>query len=214
MIAGFATQIEAFELGATTIGVVCVRDLERHVDRERLLSDDGVEPPYWALVWAGARVLARHVVDNLECGDKAVLDVGCGLGLVALAAARKGARVTAVDREVAPIEFVLASAAANEIAVDALVCDVVRGDLRRRFDFVLAADLLYERPEFDALAKALAGLVAPSGVVWVADAQRVDTAPFYDAASRAGLAIQEVCSAEVREESAQVRVRLVALAPA
>jgi predicted nicotinamide N-methyase len=212
MIAGFATQIEAFELGAATIGIVCVRDLERYVDRERLLGDDGVEPPYWALVWAGARVLARHVLEGLDCAGKTVIDVGCGLGLVALAAARKGARVTAIDREVAPIEFVLASASANGIALEALVCDVMRGAPQRRFDFVLAADLLYERREFDALAHALAGLVAPSGVVWVADAQRVDTAPFYDAAARAGLAIEEVCSAEVREENSQVRVRLVALA--
>jgi predicted nicotinamide N-methyase len=187
-----------------------VRDLEQHVDRERLLHDERTVPPYWALVWGGARALAEHLVTRLDCAGRSVLDVGCGLGLVALTAAARGARVTAIDREIAPIEFLQASAAINGAAIEALVGDVMT-PLGKQFDLVLAADLLYERAEFERLATALGALVAPGGTLWVADPQRVDTAGFYRSLDRCGLSIREVGACDLREESSVLRVRLIAL---
>lgn len=211
IIAGFPTQVEAYDVESTSIGLVTVRNLEQHVDRDRLLHDESTVPPYWAMVWGGARALAAHVSTRLPCEGRSVLDVGCGLGLVALAAAARGAVVTAIDREVAPIEFLQASAAVNRMRVEALVGDVMTADLGRRFDLVLAADLLYERAEFDRLAAALSTLVEPHGALWVADPQRVDTAAFYRALDRLGFVIREVCVCDLREESALLRVRLIAL---
>lgn len=211
IIAGFPTQVEAFDVGGQQIPLVTVRDLEQHVDRERLLHDETVVPPYWALVWGGARALAEHLVTRVECRGRRVLDVGCGLGLVALAAASRGAVVTAIDREIAPIEFLQASAAIAGVAIDALVGDVAAARFDRAFDLVLAADLLYERTEFDRLAEALAAQVAPHGTLWVADPQRVETTGFYRALQRIGLGIREVGACDLREESGVLRVRLIAL---
>ena len=211
IIAGFPTQVQAFDVGGRPIPLVTVRDLEQHVDRERLLHDETVVPPYWALVWGGARALAEHLATRVEVRGRRVLDVGCGLGLVALAAASRGAVVTAIDREIAPIEFLRARAAIAGVPVDALVGDVVAARFDRAFDLVLAADLLYERAEFERLAEALAALVAPGGSLWVADPQRVDTAGFYRALERCGLEIREVGACDLREESGVLRVRLIAL---
>ena len=211
MIAGFPTKVEAFAVGGRRIPLVTVRDLEQHVDREQLLHDESTVPPYWALVWGGARALAEHLVARVECRGRRVLDVGCGLGLVALAAASQGAVVTAIDRELAPIEFLQASASIAGLAIEALVGDVVNARLDRTFDLVLAADLLYERAEFDRLAEAVATLVAPEGTLWVADPQRVDTGGFYQALERRGLGILEVGACDLREESSVLRVRLIAL---
>ena len=211
IIAGFPTQVEAFDIAGARIGLVTVRDLEQHVDRDQLLHDESTVPPYWALVWGGARALAEHLVTRVDCAGRSVLDVGCGLGLVALAAASRGAVVTAIDRELAPIEFLQASAAINGACIEALVGDVVTAAFGRRFDLVLAADLLYERGEFERLADALGALVAPGGTLWVADPQRVDTASFYRALDRAGLSIREVGACDLREESSLLRVRLIGL---
>lgn len=211
VIAGFPTTIEGIEVAGTTIRLVTVRDLERHVDRERLLHDETSVPPYWALVWGGARVMADHLTTRVACAGASVLDVGCGLGLVSLAAAVRGAQVTAIDREPAPIEFLQASAALNGVAIEAVVGDVVRPPLGRRFDVVLAADLLYERSEFGSLAAALAELIAPGGTLWVADPERVDTTEFHRELDRRGLVVRADSVAELREEGALLRVRLVGL---
>src|SRR5690606_23489157 len=102
-------------------------------------------------------------------------------------------------------------AAVNGTPVEALVGDITTARFAEPFDLVLAADLLYERAEFEALARALGRQVAPGGTLWVADPQRVDTATFYQALGREGFAIREVCVSEVREECALLRVRLIAL---
>src|SRR5512137_971911 len=83
-----------------------VADLEHHVDRTALLAgDDPPEPPYWAHLWSGAVVLAAAI----PAGVRSVVELGCGLGLPGLVAARRGARVTFVDRAAVALAFVRAS---------------------------------------------------------------------------------------------------------
>jgi predicted nicotinamide N-methyase len=192
-----------------TIALWRVADLERHVDRVALLAgDDPPEPPYWAHLWSGALVLATAV----PSGVRAVLELGCGLGLPGLAAARRGARVTFVDREPAALAFVKASAALNAIpAVDVVAADVLGPAVRGRFDLVLAAELLYDRQAFGPLGAAIAGHLAPGGRALLADAGRIDTAAFYDGLDATGLRWRSSAH-PVREEGLPVTVRLVEIA--
>src|SRR5690606_27339284 len=57
--------------------------------------------PYWAYPWAGGAALARFVLDRPETvAGRRVFDLGAGSGLVAIAAAKAGARtVVAADTE-------------------------------------------------------------------------------------------------------------------
>src|SRR5262245_47585956 len=112
VLAGFEARLDMVEAGADVVALWQVADLERHVDRRALLAgDDAPEPPYWAHLWSGARVLAAALP---PCAGR-VVEFGCGLGLPGLVAARRGAAVTFVDRVRAPLAFVRASAAANRI---------------------------------------------------------------------------------------------------
>ena len=76
-----------------------------------------------------------------------VLELGCGLGLPSLAAARGGADVLATDWAEAAVELLRANAERNGIALRA---ERVRWDeperllARAPWDLVLGADLLYE----------------------------------------------------------------------
>src|SRR5262249_21206097 len=89
--------------------------LDRFVDAERLLrGDGGAEPPYGMHLWPGALVVARQVARAAAVGPRArVLELGCGLGLPALVAARRGAHVLASDALFEPLRFAQRSAAAS-----------------------------------------------------------------------------------------------------
>jgi predicted nicotinamide N-methyase len=176
------------------------------VDRTALLAgDDPPEPPYWAHLWSGAAVLAAAI----PAGVRSAVELGCGLGLPGLVAARRGARVTFVDRAPVALAFVRASAATNAIPnVDLAAADALGPAVGGRFDLVLAAELLYDRGAFGALVDAVVRRVAPGGRALLTDAQRIDTRAFYDALDAAGVR-WSARDHPVREEGLPVTVRLV-----
>ena len=210
-IAGFDAALAHVTVGDERVALWQVVDLERHVDRAALLgAEDPPEPPYWAHLWSGARVLADVVPQRAGT----VLEIGCGLGLPGLVAARRGARVTFLDRVPAALAFVRASATANAV-VDArlVVADATGAALRARFDLVLVAELLYDRALFGPLASVLARWIAPGGRALLSDAGRTDTRAFYPALEAAGLRWR-AAERVVREERLPVTVRLVEILPA
>jgi 16S rRNA (guanine1207-N2)-methyltransferase len=73
---------------------------------------------------------------EVQTGE-AVLDLGCGTGLLALAAARRGGRVTAVDADLRAVESARRTLAANGVAGEVLVSDCAQVVIDRRFGVVL-----------------------------------------------------------------------------
>jgi predicted nicotinamide N-methyase len=103
-------------------------------------------PPFWAFAWAGGQALARHVLDSPTLvADRAVLDLATGSGLVAIAAARAGARpVTANDIDPLSLAATTANAEANAVSLR-----TVEGDLldnpAPEYGVILAGDVFYSR---------------------------------------------------------------------
>jgi predicted nicotinamide N-methyase len=108
----------------------------------------GVEqpPPFWAFAWAGGQALARHVLDHPELvSGRAVLDLATGSGLVAVAAARAGARtVTANDIDPLSLAAAEANAAANGVPVRLVEADLLAGGFPEA-EVILAGDVFYSR---------------------------------------------------------------------
>ncbi|MDX2167236.1 MAG: methyltransferase, partial [Deltaproteobacteria bacterium] len=81
------------ELAGAAVPLWRAAALERFVDVDALLRADAPpEPPYWMHLWPGALALARRLATASLRGRR-VLELGCGLGLPAVVAARRGARV-------------------------------------------------------------------------------------------------------------------------
>jgi predicted nicotinamide N-methyase len=103
-------------------------------------------PPFWAFPWAGGQGLARYVLDHPETvAGRDVLDVASGSGLVAIAAAKAGARsVLAGDIDDNALAAIALNAAANAVpAVLPRRADLAAG--AGGADVVLAADVFYQR---------------------------------------------------------------------
>lgn len=80
-------------------------------------------------------ILARFV-DSLPLKGKSFLEVGCGSGVVALCAARRGAIVTAVDINPDAVRCTISNAAQNQLNVDCRHGDVFSAVGEIQFDVI------------------------------------------------------------------------------
>ena len=139
---------------------------------EATLEQTGLGPPYWAFCWAGGQALARHVLDNpaLVAG-RDVLDFASGCGVVAIAAARAGARsATACDIDQAAAVACRLNAALNAVEIEAITGELLAGP--RTWDVILAGDVCYERPMTDAVLPALRARATGGATVLLGDPGR------------------------------------------
>lgn len=176
--------------------------------------------PYWAWLWDSAPALARLVAEACAPARGArvaepavwprgarVLELGAGLGLVGLTAARMGCHVTLTDHDPLALEAARVNVAANGVeavaeveALDWRAPDMLAG---RTFEVVLGCDVVYEANAHEPVLDVLERALTPEGVAWVADPGRARTPAFVRRAEARGF----------RVESTDAAGRPAALAP-
>jgi predicted nicotinamide N-methyase len=153
--------------------------------------------PYWAVLWRSGVALAREL-DGVALRGRRVVELGCGLAVPSLAAARAGAKVLVTDASAEALALVERNAEANGVRLDRATVDWMQPDeLIRRgpFDLVLAADVLYERA---AVAPLLSLLPRLAPEAWVADPGRPAAEAFIEAASSRGWRVETRARGVVR----------------
>jgi predicted nicotinamide N-methyase len=166
---------EHVPLGGRTVRMLRPRDGDAILD-ELLAEDDPDEDrlPFWTQLWPSGVALARAVAGRPLAGRR-VLELGCGLGLVGVAAALAGARVLAVDRSPEATTFAAANAARNGVTLQTAVCSFEQPErlvAGAPWELVVAADVLYEQRNVPVLLGLLPRLVTAGGEVWLADPGR------------------------------------------
>ena len=132
--------------------------------------------PYFGVIWPAARGLALEVARReRELAGRSVIELGCGLALPSLVAAKGGAHVLATDLHPDVPGFLALNLAHNGLTA----ADIHYRELDWRadscggeFEWVLASDVLYEAGHPSAVARALAAHVAPGGHILLADPGR------------------------------------------
>lgn len=98
-----------------------------------------------------------------------VLDFGCGLGNLALAAAERGCQVLALDASPAAIEHLRQRAAADALPIEAIEADLRNYEIGEDFDCVVSIGLLmfFDCATASRLLALLQDRVRPGGIAVV-----------------------------------------------
>lgn len=191
----FRVAETSIPLGETAVPLLHPASSEELISEEDFLRDERL--PYWAEPWPSSFALARHLVGGdsvLGAGDgRSALELGCGAGLVAIAATMAGFAVTASDY----YEDALRFARVNVWRVARQRIEVMHLDWRvlpallPRYDVVIASDVLYERPYAPLVAEVIARTLAPHGVALIADPGRMAAPAFVECCAPLGLAVEK-----------------------
>jgi predicted nicotinamide N-methyase len=148
--------------------------------------------PYWAEIWPSGRVLASRVAGL--SGRGRFLELGCGAGIVSAVAARRGFEVLASDYYDEAVAFTRLNAHRNDLpAITGRTVDWRRWpDELGRFDVVVAADVVYEKPYPSLVADVFQRTLAPAGVGYMADPGRPGIKAFVEECRNRGLTIRAI----------------------
>jgi predicted nicotinamide N-methyase len=175
----YPSRIEPFTHGGFEVDLLLPASSEALIDEREFDADERL--PYWAELWPSARALARALLEMPEVPER-VLELGCGVGLPSLALRSRGIHPVASDYYPDALEYVAANAVRNGLApVQTLLLDWRKPNTGLpQFDLVIAADVLYEARNADAIAALLPDLVSPTGRFVLADPGRSYLGLFLD----------------------------------
>lgn len=199
-ILSYKLKVEEELIAGMSLRIQALANLNDTIDElfEKLSSADNpalLESlcPYFGVVWPSARGLGEHLVvaGGESMRGASVLEVGCGLAVPSLVAARLGARVTATDFHPDIPAFLARNVELNLFPTGALsgfdgTVEFVSWDWQNqdsplgRFDWVIGSDILYEKQHPAPVARMLAAHCSPQGRIVLADPGRPYLQAFVD----------------------------------
>jgi predicted nicotinamide N-methyase len=176
-----------------------VFSIDRPARSETLLNDPAARAaftvdeylPYWAALWPAATMLSKAILREPWPPGAEALEIGCGLGLPGIAALAAGLQVIFSDYDATALEFAAANARLNGFSdFRTMHLDWWSPPEGLQFPIVLASDLVYEPRNVEPLVSLLAKVIAPGGVCWMTEQERVPSRKLREALAGLGLPIE------------------------
>jgi predicted nicotinamide N-methyase len=175
------------------IGPIVVR-----MQGPRTAEDPSSRISFWWGITSAAIALARHVQSmGKELVGKQVIELGCGLGLAGVTAALAGANVLFTDYAQTALHFAQKNAVLNGISPQQVryrILDWEDADNIESFDLILGSEIVYDYFFHGSLISVLKRIVAPGGLVLLADRKRLCVSRFVGRLRNAGFTCTESVS--------------------
>lgn len=173
--AGLVTRKEAIQiLQGPLLTFTRIDNIEELIQA----AEDMDELPFWAELWPSAVGLATYLWKECAISGQRVLELGAGLGLVGIVAAKKGASVLQTDFIAAALELARQNAQENDVSIERILADWRDFPAIGRFSVILGSDILYESTMHDQLEEILNVCLADGGKVILSDPGRDHAAKF------------------------------------
>lgn len=163
-------------IGKIDLEIRTLKNKQQYYDPAGLAESIGISSATWSLfgvIWQSAVVLANRIEGmNLESIN--VLELGCGIALPGMIAAKRGGNITVSDYHPLAESFLAQNIILNHLPTIKYVTGDWRKPITRmgRFDLVIASDVLYEREHPEQLASFIDCHATENAKVIIVDPKR------------------------------------------
>ncbi|WP_250645464.1 class I SAM-dependent methyltransferase [Salidesulfovibrio onnuriiensis] len=185
---------ETVTIGNMSLDILQIKDMPRYIEKLVGSAKPGksVELPLWAKIWPSCLFLGFFLQQFPFKPEDELLEVGAGVAVIGLVAAKRGLHVTVSDLEDDALLFARINALKNgvEDKMDIAKADFTKDSLGRRFDHIIGCEVLYNEATYEPLADFLVDHLAEradSEVILAMDRKREGRAFFNRAKGTFGI---------------------------
>lgn len=121
----------------------------------------------------------NFIKSHTDLSNKAVLDMGCGGGILTEALAKEGAFATGIDLASESIKVAKKHAVENNLNIDYLDCPLEELSLTKKYDVITCLEMLEHVPDPQAIIKKLCLHLKPKGLLFLSTINRTNKAYLY-----------------------------------
>jgi predicted nicotinamide N-methyase len=172
----YETAVTPVTINGRSLTLFTPKSIDRFVNS----TDAMVNFPLWAKIWEASTVLAGYLIRQPARSHETLLEIGCGLGLAGIAAAKAGYRVTMTEIDPHALNFARANAMVNdcpEIVVERL--DWNAPCLKGRYDTIAGSETVYKPEAIDSLVALFDRYLAPEGTIVLSTEMRSNNVDFW-----------------------------------
>ena len=172
---GLPVELRSVHIAGRAFRIAGLEDAADLLDEpdfaRRFVEED--RAPYGMELWPASITLAEHIMQGEDGAGRCAIELGCGLGLVSMAAALKGWSVTATDSEPTSLRFAEYNATVNHADIVAFeLLDWHLPPAGRTAERIFGADLLYQLVDHVPILECVRQLLSDDGVALIADPGR------------------------------------------
>jgi len=211
---GLPVERRRVAVASDTLDMIALKDAAALLDDAEFVRECEKTDrlPYGLELWPAALMLAEHLYLSEPGQGRRAIELGCGVGLVSIAAARTGWHILATDCDPVPLQFAEFNAAANVVQIQAFqLLDWHKPQTDARFSRVLAADVLYQRCDHHPILKCVDQLLECDGLAVIADPRRGVADDFGCLAEAHGFRVNVLPAAASLDDQTPVAGRLFVL---
>lgn len=151
------------------------RKIDRFINQDDLFTGF----PLWSKIWEATAVLSLHLSNIKPDPDKRWLEIGAGMGIAGIVAAKMGHKITITEYNKDAINFARANALLNNIDnVEIRELDWNQPLIEGKFDYIIASEVVYKEDDIMGLHLLFQRYLKPFGTIILAESMRRTTMTF------------------------------------
>jgi len=171
----YDVQETDYRVEGHTLKFFTPRQIDRFINQDDLFTGF----PLWSKIWEATGVLSLHLSTIKPDPDKRWLEIGAGMGIAGLVAAKMGHKMTITEYNKDAINFAKANALLNNIDnVDIRELDWNQPLIEGKFDYIIGSEVVFKEEDIMGIYLLFQHYLKPFGTIILAEGMRRTTMTF------------------------------------
>lgn len=204
------TKLEKITIAGHVLEIEMVKDLNKYLDDIADYANGNEDLiPYWSEFWPSSLALANYLVKiKNQLKGKKIIELGCGIGIIATILAIEGIDIVATDHQVLALDLTEKNVRRNSgNSITTRILDWRFPDIDEKFDVIIASDVVYESRSIKPLINIFLSFLQKRGSIYLAEPNRSVARPFFSSLRERGFIFSNNDSV-VKNEGRDVRVSI------